>query len=239
MTAQPPTDQTTDEPWTRSGPGSPAPTGPYAPPPVTPPGAPPPVGPPPVDVPASPERPKRRWGPILGGAVGAIVAAIVVAVVVRPGSDSMPSVDKWTTFSDPEGRFTVSMPKEPERTTQQAPAGTVTLDVITYTADYGDSAVVVGYTDYPQDLQLGAPEDVLDGAVQGAAEGTEGTVISSTPTTVGGLPAIDSETQVEQGRVLSRFLLDDRRLYILSTVAKESRSDIQRHLTDSFTLTGG
>lgn len=230
MTAQPPTDTTSSEPWTRSGPSSPA-TEPYAPPPLLP----PPEAPHPTPM---PQRPKRRWGPIVGGAVGAIVA-VALLVALRSGSDSMPSIDKWTTFSDPGGRFTVSMPKEPERTTQEAPAGTVTLDVIAFTAEYNDGAVVVGYTDYPEDLQLGAPQDVLEGAVEGAAQATEGTVVSSTPTTVAGRPAMDADTQVEQGRALTRWVLDGRRLYVLTTAADGSRSDIQRHLADSFTFTGG
>lgn len=241
MTAQPPTDQTPGDPWTRSGPGTPGPAGSDTPPPTTPaPYSPPGAAPSPGTAPATatPERPKRRWGPIVGGAVGAIVAAVLFAFL-RSGSDAMPSVDKWTTFTDPGGRFTVSMPKEPERTTQQVSEGDLTLDVTAFTASYGDSAVIVGYTDYPEDLELGAPEDVLEGAVQGSAEATEGTVISSTPTTVAGLPAIDSETQVEKGRVLSRFLLDGRRLYVLSTASGQSRSDVQRHFTDSFVLTGG
>lgn len=221
MSAQPPTDP--GPPWSPSGPNAPVPPGPYAPAPQVP--------------PAAPVKPKRRLAPILGGAVGAIVAAAVF-IALRSGSDNMPSVDKWTTFSDPGGRFTVAMPKQPDRTTQQVPAGTVTLEVISYTASYSDSGVVVGYTDYPAELDLGAPGDVLDGAVQGAAQATSGTVVSSTPTTVAGRPAIDSEIQSDKGRALSRFVLDGHRMYLLTTAAKGSRSDIHRQLTDTFKLTG-
>jgi len=224
MSAQPPTDTTT-EPWTSKGSTPPDPTessaswlGGGA---------------------ATPERPKRRWGPILGGAAGAIVAAVIVAVVTRPGSSSMPSVDRWTAFSDPDGRFTVSMPKQPERTTQQESAAGLTLDIIVFTAAYSDSAVVVGYSDYPDDLELGTPEQVLDGATQGAAEATEGTVISSMAVTVAGRPAMNADIQSERGRALSTFVLDGRRLYVLTTAGRESRNDVQRHLSDSFTLTGG
>lgn len=242
MSAQPPSDPTTPDPWARPASSAPTSTGPSGAPPVgpasaSPLGAPPPLGPSSVAPPATPARPKRRWAPIIAGAVGAIVAAIAVTAL-RSGSDAMPSVDKWTSFADPGGRFTVAMPKQPEKTTQQASAGTLSLDVISYTASYGDSAVVVGYTDYPADLDLGASGDVLQGAAQGAAEATKGTLVSSAPTTVAGRPALDAEIQGEKGRTLSRFVLDGHRLYVLTTAAKESRSDVQRHLTDTFTLTG-
>ncbi len=242
MSSQPPIDLPPGEPWTRSGPGPAAPADPDTRPPTAPgPYAPPPAASPPgtAVTTSTPERPKRRWLPIIGGAVGAIVAAVLFALLRSGSSDAMPSVDKWTTFTDPGGRFSVSMPKEPERTTQQVTEGDLTLDVIGFTAGYGDSAVVVGYTDYPEDLQLGAPEDVLEGAVQGSAQATNGTVVSSAPATVAGRPAMDAEIQAEEGRALSRFVLDGRRLYILTTASRQSRSDIQRHLTDSFTLTGG
>lgn len=235
MSAQPPIDPTTNDPWARPG-SETTPGGPSA--------LPPPVGPASVAQPrvgaasvAQPAKPKRRWGPILGGAIGAIVAVIALTAL-RSGSDGMPSPDKWTNFADPGGRFAVAMPKQPEKTTQQASAGSLSLDVISYTASYSDSAVVVGYTDYPESVDLGAPEDVLQGAAQGAAQATSGTIVSTTPTTVAGRPALDAEIQADKARTLSRFVLDGRRLYVLTTAAKDSRAEVQRHLTDTFTLTG-
>ncbi|MBA2254221.1 MAG: hypothetical protein H0W07_03780 [Chloroflexi bacterium] len=240
MSAQPPTDPTPSGDPFRPLPGSPDTSGPYVPPPTgtappVPPQGPQPTTPVSYGVPAQPERPRRRWGQIAVGAAAAIVVALAFAFL--RGSDSMPSTDKWTTFADPGGRFTVAMPNTPERTTQQAPAGNVSLEVVTFTANYGDVAVGVAHTDYPPGLELGAPQDVLTGAVQGAAQGTQGTVVSSSSTTVAGRPAMDAEVQSSKGRALSRIILDGRRLYILTTAAKESRSDIQRYLTESLKLT--
>lgn len=195
--------------------------------------------PPPAPPPAQQPKPSRRMSAIIGGVVAAVVAIAVAFFLRGGGSNSMPAPDAWTTFTDPNGRFTIAMPKTPERETQQQQVEGVTLEVIAFAAEYSDAAVVVGYTDYPADLQLGAPEDVLQGAAQGAAQGTNGTLVSSTPTQAGGRPAMDAEIQAERGRVLSRLILDGNRLYILTTAGERTRPEIQQKLTDTFSLTGG
>jgi hypothetical protein len=129
------------------------------------------------------------------GVVLALVAGLVSFVVVRNvvgGGGAGPSLAEFTAgsavvpFSDPNGRFTVAMPKGPQEQRQSiaAPDGGQ-IDVVMYVAEKGDEyAFGAGYVDAG-----GRPID-LQGAVRGAAANVGGTIQSQTPRAISTMQGI-------------------------------------------------
>ncbi len=98
--------------------------------------------------------------------------------------------------------------------------------------------MVVGLVDYPAGVELGEPTAVLEGARDGAVSRVpEGMVISSTPRTVDGRPALDVvATAVDDSSYRTLIVLDDRRLYQLITVGAADRQAEHDEFTASFRL---
>jgi hypothetical protein len=84
----------------------------------------------------------------------------------------------WTSFTSPEGRFTVLMPTKPELEIKNSdtPQGTLVLHLVSATNDNG--YFLVSYNDYPN-LDASNAQAVLETAQKGALESLGGDLISS------------------------------------------------------------
>lgn len=154
-----------------------------------------------------------------------------------PSGDAVPTTVAWVDFRSDEGRFRVEMPNQPDRSQQDVPVGDGSLRLILFTANVNDSvAYNVGFVDYPEAITEADPATVLDGVVQGAAQQVSGTVVSKTPTTANGSPAVDYVVGAQGGQVQARAILVANRLYILQGASKEPDPDGFGRLATSFEL---
>lgn len=200
-----------------------------------------------------PSSPVPRSGPGRARQPALAVAVVVALGLAGCGGDGAPNPDDaggatstreaapttpaLVDFRSEEGRFRVQLPEQPERSQQAVPVGDVSLTVVFFTVELSDSvAEVVGYVDYPTEITETDPMVVLDGAANGAAQQVSGTVVSRTPTTANGSPALDFVIEAQGAQVQSRGILVGNRLYLLETVTKEPDPDRFGRLTGSFEL---
>jgi hypothetical protein len=147
--------------------------------------------------------------------------------------------DSWMTFSSEAGGFSIDMPGEPQMSTRStdSPLGEVTFHF--YQLSDGSAQYVVSYNDYPVPLeQLDAQVEVLDDAIQGAAQGNEMENVQAIE--VQGNPGMEGETTIQGQHVWYRAILVENRMYQLIASSPESAKDASafcaRRFIESFTL---
>ena len=156
--------------------------------------------------------------------------AVAVGLVLAAGCG--PKMD-WKEFTGPDGKFTVLMPGTPKEQSQPAPVPGLTVKM--YMVDLGSSAFAVSTTDLPP----GTPFDYTAG-VQGAIQGYQGKLLSSTDVTIGGSKgkAFEAEIAKPKGYVSGQMVVVNNRLYQLIAIgsnARTSNPDVQKFF-DSFKL---
>lgn len=154
-----------------------------------------------------------------------------------PGTSSTETTSENGAYTVDEQAFSVDFPAKPERSTQplaQVPGATVVL----YGYQSADRlSLTAGYIDYPASVAIGPAATALNNARDGELKNVPGgKLVSSTPTTVSGRPALDVVATVQGGNLRSRLLLDGRRLYQLITLGTDSIDSEHDTFVNSFTL---
>jgi len=132
--------------------------------------------------------PKKSKAGVAIAIVVGLIAAAGAFFAVRTFTGGSASLDGFAsgdgvTFSEPSGKFSVAMPKDPaeRRQTTPLPDGTSIETVLYYVDNEPEYVFLAGYTD------VGARPFDLNAGAQGAAGMVGGTVTSQTPRTVGGI----------------------------------------------------
>ena len=129
-------------------------------------------------------------------------------------SGALPS--GWTTFTSPDGSFTVGMPGQPTATTQTANTALGPIEIHIFVYQTSTIAYTVDYNDYPAAALDGKdPSVILSGGVQGAVQNAKATLQSSTPVTLGSTPGVEWVAAVTGGTLHGRMYLSGSRLYQL------------------------
>lgn len=159
----------------------------------------------------TPYPPKRSAVPWIVGGLFVVIVGVVVAVllanrktetpvsVMDPKSGSSPtytpaptstpytSSSSWQAVNG--DRFTFSMPGSPSHDEQTISSAAGPLPLHMYTLSEGYEGFIAGYTEYPDYIFTSAgPEDLLDGAQQGAVSNVEGQVTSQKKISIAGNP---------------------------------------------------
>ncbi len=162
--------------------------------------------------------------------------------MVSCAGDSEGSIKTATVFESPEGRFRVELPARPERRQQTETTDGVAITVIAFTAEVGDEAYSVAFSDMPPAVLRQRPADRLKGVPEGAAARLPGKVRSSRPTTFQGADAvdyvIDGEGKARGSVAAAKAFLAGSRLYVLQAVSKGGERPFFDRMVASFTLTG-
>lgn len=146
----------------------------------------------------------------------------------------------WTTFHDPDGAFTVSMPAAPKTSTDSVDNTDGTkVGMLEYTIDRGDNAMIVIVSDltrYPNADR----NKVIDGAVGGASK--SGTVASNKPARLDGQTGRDLKIVDANGNHIDdRIFFVDGKLYqvmyVTPTKAKRALTAEMSRYTNSFRFT--
>ena len=166
------------------------------------------------------------------GAVSATASAAPVSTSAVP--TTAPAAVGYTVRT-PE--FSLTFPDKPVETTRPLPQGeSLVLHFYTY-QPVGHYTLNAGYIDYPGSNPLGDPATLLQNVARGAVGAVPaGKIVSTTPTTVNGRPALDVVGSATGGTVLARFALDKRRLYEVITAGEGDLTRTHRSFADSLTL---
>lgn len=177
---------------------------------------------------------------IIAGAVF-FGAATVFNVAIRGFTFSSPQE-----FKSEAGGFSVVTPLTLKESVQSVDTELGKLDIHIFTAERGDTAFVVGYSDYPQEIiQLSDPDQMLDGGRDGAAANVNGKVIAEDKITLNNYLGRDLVINgiAENGQemtIQAYMFLVENRLYQVMVVAPkgELNSSEAGNFLRSFRLLG-
>lgn len=205
---------------------------------------------------AAPKRSPLPW--IIGGVL--LVAGIVIAVILatrgsgtttagNPGGTTLGGTPSstpdnsaaWETVS--ENGFSILMPGKPTKNEQSIPSAAGPLPIHMYTLSHGYEGYITGYTEYPDFVFSSAdPEDLLDGAQQGAIQNVSGQVTSQRKITIAGSPGreIVGTSPSKNIGFTARVYIVKPRMYMLVYTQFDQKKPISEHgkkFLDSFQVT--
>ncbi len=138
--------------------------------------------------------------------------------------------EEWVPY-ETDGQFVVELPGEPELDTREVAtaSGPAVLDVYQVVAD--DAGVSVSVTPVPGVAgNVDAIDTMLAGAVAGAGESLDGTVVSDETVDESTYPARDAEIRVEAGGqplvVFTRVLYAGDRLFQLQSLGFDENREV-------------
>jgi hypothetical protein len=158
------------------------------------------------------------------------------------GLSSTALADEWKEYKSAEGHYSVLFAGTPQQTTQRMDTKVGKLDAkVTMLAIKDDVFYAVAFVDYPKDAVATAkPDDLLNGARDGAVTNVNGTLVSEEKITMGGYPGRELKISAPGDLSLSaRIYLVKARLYqtiVVAHKAKENVGDTKKFLT-SFKFT--
>lgn len=146
----------------------------------------------------------------------------------------------WQEFRCEEGGFSALLPGTPAKVTHRVDSPAGPLDIQVFTLEHRRFTYVLSYTDYPEAaLQAKTPEDILNGARQGAVANVQGRLVSETALRLSPYPGREAVIAVPDGhQVRLRFFLVKNRLYQAGVATPKDRThdpEVTRFL-ESFTI---
>ncbi len=172
---------------------------------------------------------------VAGFAIGFIVVYLIIHTFTS--GDKLPPFKE---FRSAEGRFTVLMPGEPKRQTQNADTPVGKVEMVMFTAGTNKIGCAVSYADYPEQMVNSTdPQKLLDGATNGAVANVKGKLVSESKMSFNGLPARNIVIEIpNKAFITARLILNGPRFYQLMFIAptqKDHEQDISKFL-DSFQI---
>lgn len=140
------------------------------------------------------------------------------------GTSTPAATDVFTSPDGMQARF----PGQPTAEPAQVPTEVGTLDVTFWVYEEDDGAMTIAAITYPIPPDQYDPEAGLDGAVDGAAQNIDGTVLSSTEISRGGLPGRDARIRASNDFIVRVLMLvdpDGPTLYQAQVVGTEDYVD--------------
>lgn len=108
----------------------------------------------------------------------------------QPPPPAEPPKGDWLAFESDEGRYAVEFPRAPKRTSMPVPTAVGEVEAISHEVEMDDAYYAVAIIDYPADFVAEAdPQQMLDGARDGAVANIGGELISERQLTLAGAPS--------------------------------------------------
>jgi hypothetical protein len=163
-------------------------------------------------------------------------------VAVASAATTAHAADEWKTLTSEKGAFTISMPGTPTESQQtyDTDAGPVTATLYMLELDGGNVAYLAGFNDFDKKQVAGKdPQDMLDGARDGAVANVQGTLVKETKITLDGNPGREILVQAPGDMLVYArvYLVKNRLLQALVVMPKKTlkEGDVTKFLT-SITL---
>jgi hypothetical protein len=104
----------------------------------------------------------------------------------------------WQTYSYPADGFSASFPSEPDLQKKNVPTDRGNFELRSYIGTDGEVAMFVGVCDYGSAISDRTPDQVLQGAKNGALQNSSSHLLSETKTTLGVYPGLTFESESDQ-----------------------------------------
>lgn len=143
----------------------------------------------------------------------------------------------WKTYSYPADGFSASYPSVPDVQKKDVPTDAGSFELRSYIGTDGDVAMFVGICDYGSKTAGKDPDELLQGAKNGALENSKSHLLSETKTTFGIYHGLTFEAESDQAHFSARIYMVGSTLYQTLVVAPLGKpyADTARFL-DSFLL---
>lgn len=174
------------------------------------------------------------------------ILLVVVATVLQAGGD--PPKSGWKTFQSPEGKFSILMPGEPQKTVLRTPTDYGPSEVTWYIYKGRTGALSASFMDYPEAAANVDRATLMENGIVGAVRKLRGKLISERKVKAGDQPGREWIVEIPPGMHQAipnggiyrvRGFQVGRRLYqVVAAVPQElaDSRDINRFLA-SFKLT--
>jgi hypothetical protein len=215
--------------------------------------------PPPAFMPpyALPRRSPAPW--IIGGVIILVIGITLVVFLssrnsgtttgnpggTTPGASPSysPTISSSSWESINEDGFSLSMPGKPAKSDDSIPSAAGPLPLRMYTLNKGFEGYITGYTEYPDIVFTSTePEQLLDGAQQGAISNVKGEVTSQRSITLNGHPGreIVGTSPAQNVGFTARVFLAKPRMYMLVYTQYDKSKSISadgKRFLESFQIT--
>ena len=108
-------------------------------------------------------------------------AVVLLALAAPLGAHAQ----QWKTYSYPADGFSASFPSEPQIQKKDVPTDKGSFELRAYLVEEGQAALFVGVCDYGSAISDRTPDQVLDGAQQGAIDNVKAHLLSGKKITLG------------------------------------------------------
>lgn len=147
----------------------------------------------------------------------------------------------WKEFNSNECRCSALFPGTPQSKTQGMQTKVGTLEAKMFMLEMPSAFYAMAYVDYPKDaVAKGAPDELLNGARDGAVGNVKGKLVSETKITMNGAPGRELRIEAPGDlNLTARIYLVNQRLYqvlVVAPKAKEGEAEAKKFL-DSFKFT--
>jgi hypothetical protein len=181
---------------------------------------------------------RRHRNPAL---ILAVALAGAGAAMATATAETPPGERAWKDFISPDGRFTVQFPGTPKQASQTQTTKLGPLDAKVFLLELPDGLYAVWYVDYPREaLARNRPDELLDGARDGAVANVKGKLAGETKITQNGFPGRELRIEVTTRKGVAaatvRLYFVKERLYqaiVVMDKAREAQTEIRKFL-DSF-----
>jgi hypothetical protein len=119
----------------------------------------------------------------------------------------------WKTYSYPADGFSSTFPSEPAMQKKDVPTQKGSFELRAYLVQDGDGAVFVGVCDYGSAIADRTPDEVLDGAQQGAIDNVSAHLLTGKKITLGAYPGREFEAENDSMHFYARIYLVGTTLY--------------------------
>jgi len=120
---------------------------------------------------------------------------------------------QWKTYSYPADGFSAAFPAEPHFSKTDVPTDKGSFELRAYLVEDSQAALYVGICDYGSAISDRTPDQVLDGAQQGAIDNVKAHLVKGKKTTFGAYPGREFEAENDTLHFSARIYLVGTTLY--------------------------
>ena len=125
----------------------------------------------------------------------------------------------WREYSYPDDGFSLRAPSPPGFEKQQQPTESGIIEMRQYSVDLtSDVQILMSVSDFPN-ANHAAPQDVLQGAVNGSIQNSKATKTSEKDIQLQNVPGIEFEAETSGYHLLGRYYWKNNRLFALMAVS--------------------
>ena len=163
------------------------------------------------------------------------LAPLALVLAMTP---SLASAQEWKPYSSDECRCSAQYPGTPQLRTTPMRTNLGNLDAKMITLEVPEAFYAIAYVDYPKDkLAKANPDDLLNGARDGAVANVKGKLANETKVSMNGFPGRELRIEAPGDLVLNaRMYMVKERLYqslVVTPKPREGAADAKKFL-DSF-----